>query len=317
MKIVVLDGYAANPGDLSWDELAALGSLTVYDRTAAKEITARIADAEIVFTNKTPLTAETLAQCSKLRFIGVLATGYNIVDVQKAKEQGVVVCNVPAYSTMSVAQMTFALLLELCSHVGEHSEAAKGRWVDSPDFSFQVAPLTEISGKTLGIIGFGRIGQAVGKIAAAFGMKVLASGSRPTEQGSAIAQYVTLDELWAQSDIISLHCPLLPQTEQIINKNTIAKMKDGVMILNTGRGALVDEQALADALHSGKVAGAGLDVLKNEPPKKDCPLLTAPNCYITPHIAWAPKESRQRLMNVTVENLRQFLAGTPVNVVDP
>ena len=320
MELVILDGYTENPGDLSWDAMEALASLTVYDRTPrqTEEIIRRIGQAELVITNKTPLTAEILNRCPQIRYIGLLSTGYNIVDCAAAKARGIPVTNIPAYGTTAVAQAAMALLLEITNRVGHHSDAVRnGRWSASEDFCFWDHPLMELAGKTLGIIGFGRIGQAMGRIGKALGMEVLAAGSRPTEEGRTIAQYVQLDELYARSDVISLHCPLFPETERMINKNTIANMKDGVILLNTGRGQLICEPALADALRSGKVRAAGLDVLSQEPPAADNPLLTAPNCFITPHIAWAAKESRQRLMDTAVENLRAFLSGTPQNVVNP
>ena len=320
MNIVILDGYTENPGDLSWDALAALGDLTVYDRTPKEEdeIVRRIGDAEIVFTNKTPLTAEIFARCPSIRYVGLLSTGYNIADIGAARERNIPVTNIPAYGTTAVAQAAMALLLEITNRVGHHSSAVReGRWSACDDFCFWDHPLVELSGKTLGIVGFGRIGQAFGKAAKAFGMEILAAGSRPTKAGKEIAEYVSLDELYARADVISLHCPLFPETERMINKNTIAKMKDGVILLNTGRGQLICEPVLAEALRSGKVRAAGLDVLSQEPPAADNPLLTAPNCFITPHIAWAAKESRQRLMDTAVDNLKQFLNGTPVNVVNP
>ena len=321
MHIVILDGYTENPGDLSWAGLEALGTLTVYDRTPkndVEKIIRRIGDAEIVFTNKTPLTAEIFDRCPSIRYVGLLSTGYNIADIGAAKRHGIPVTNIPAYGTSAVAQAAFALLLEITNRVGHHAEAVRdGRWSSCEDFCFWDHPLVELSGKTLGVIGFGRIGQAMGRVAKAFGMRVLAAGSRPTEEGKAIAEYVELDELYARSDVISLHCPLFPETERMINKHTISRMKDGVILLNTGRGQLICEPALAEALHSGKVRAAGLDVLSQEPPAADNPLLTAPNCFITPHIAWAAKESRQRLMDTAVDNLKQFLHGTPVNVVNP
>ena len=318
MKIVILDGYTENPGDLSWEGFAALGELTVYERTAAADIVPRIGDAEIVYTNKTPITAETLAACPNLRYIGLLATGYNVVDVAAAKARGVAVTNIPTYGTAAVAQFAIAMLLEICHHVAHHSDAVHaGRWTANPDWCFWDYPLIELDGKTMGIIGFGRIGQATGRIARALGMRVLAYDSRPSDAGRAIAEYVPLDELLAVSDVISLHCPLFPETEGIVNKANIARMKDGVILLNNSRGPLVVEQDLSDALNSGKVYAAGLDVVSTEPIRPDNPLLKAKNCFITPHISWAPRESRQRLMDIAVENLRAFLAGAPVNVVNP
>ncbi len=319
MKIVILDGYTINPGDLSWDGLRALGDVTVYDRTekTLEETVRRIGDADAVFTSKVPITEEVLQKCPNLRFIGVLATGYNVIDCKAAASRNIPVCNVPAYSTPAVTQTAFALLLELCVRTGEHSDAVhNGAWTACKDFCFWHAPIMELDGKTMGIIGFGSIGKAVGKVAKAFGMKVLAAGSRPTEEGRAIADYVDLDTLLASSDIISLHCPLFPETEHIINKETISKMKDGVIILNTSRGPLVDSEALAEALRSGKVAGAGVDVLPQEPPAADEPLLSAPNCVITPHLAWASLEARGRLIDITVNNLKQFLEGHTVNAVN-
>ena len=321
MQIVILDGYTENPGDLSWAGLEALGELTVYDRTPKddpEEIIRRIGGAEIVFTNKTPLTAQIFARCPQIRYVGLLSTGYNIADIDAARRRGIPVTNIPSYGTDAVAQAAMALLLEITNQVGRHAAAVRqGRWSACEDFCFWDTPLMELSGKTMGVIGFGRIGQAMGRIARAFGMEVLAAGSRPTEQGLAIARYVSLDELYARADVISLHCPLFPQTERMINESSIAKMKDGVILLNTGRGQLICEDALAQALRSGKVRAAGLDVLSQEPPDADNPLLTAPNCFITPHIAWAARESRQRLMDTAVDNLRQFLNGTPVHVVNP
>lgn len=321
MQIVILDGYTENPGDLSWAGLEALGELTVYDRTLKddpEEIIRRIGGAEIVFTNKTPLTAQIFARCPQIRYVGLLSTGYNIADIDAARRRGIPVTNIPSYGTDAVAQAAMALLLEITNQVGHHAAAVRqGRWSACEDFCFWDTPLMELSGKTMGVIGFGRIGQAMGRIARAFGMEVLAAGSRPTEQGQAIARYVSLDELYARADVISLHCPLFPQTERMINEGSIAKMKDGVILLNTGRGQLICEDALAQALRSGKVRAAGLDVLSQEPPAADNPLLTAPNCFITPHIAWAARESRQRLMDTAVDNLRQFLNGTPVHVVNP
>ena len=320
MKIVILDGYTENPGDLSWDALAALGELTVYDRssrTDQQEAIDRIGDAEIVITNKTPITRAVLDACPSVRFIGVLATGYNVVDTACARERGIPVSNVPAYGTAAVGQFTIALLLEICHHVAHHSETVfAGKWEHCPDFCYWDYPLIELDGKTMGIIGFGRIGQATGRIARALGMRVLATGSRPCPEGEAIAEYRDLDTLLANSDVIALHCPLFPETAGIINRETIAKMKDGVILLNSARGGLMVEQDLADALNSGKVAAAGLDVVSTEPIQGDNPLLKAKNCIITPHIAWGSKESRQRIMDCTVKNVQAFLAGKPVNTVN-
>ena len=320
MKIVVLDGYTENPGDLSWGRLEGLGEFIVYDRsslTDEDEAIARIGEAEIVITNKTPITKKVLDSCPSIRYIGVLATGYNVVDYVYAAKKGIPVTNVPGYGTDTVAQFTFALLLEICHHVAHHSEAVHaGRWEQSPDFCFCDYPQIELAGKTMGIIGFGRIGQKVGTIAKAFGMKVLAHSPHEYESGKAIGTYVNLDTLLAESDVISLHCPLFPETEGIINQATIAKMKDGVILLNNGRGPLVVEQDLADALNSGKIQAAAVDVVSAEPIKGDNPLLTAKNCFITPHIAWATKEARQRIMDCAVNNVKAFLAGAPENVVN-
>jgi len=319
MKIVILDGYTENPGDLSWKPLERFGDLSVYDRTPYEntEIIRRIGDAEIVVTNKTPLSREVLEACPAVRFIAVLATGYNVVDVACAREKGIPVSNVPAYGTAAVGQFAIALLLEICSHVAHHSDAVHaGRWQSAPDWTFWDYPLIELAGKTMGVIGFGRIGQTTGRIAKALGMSVLATGSRETEAGRAIAEYTDLDTLLRSSDVICLHCPLFPETAGIINKENIDKMKDGVILINNSRGGLVVEQDLADALNSGKVLAAGLDVVSTEPVRADNPLLTAKNCLITPHISWAPREARQRILDCTAENLRAFLDGKPVNVVN-
>lgn len=317
MKIVVLDGYTLNPGDLSWDALAALGETAVYDRTPADEILARIGDAEAVYTNKTPLTHETIQACPNLKFIGVLATGYNVVDVAAAKERGIPVCNVPTYGTAAVGQFAIAMLLEICHHVAHHSEAVhEGRWSDNIDWCFWDYPLIELEGKTMGVIGFGRIGQRTGEIAKALGMRVLAYDAYQNDAGKAIGTYVDLDTLLRESDVISLHCPLFPETKGIVNAASIAKMKNGVILLNNSRGPLIVEQDLADALNSGKVYAAGLDVVSEEPISPNNPLLSAKNCFITPHISWAPKESRARLMNIAVENLANWMGGKPTNVVN-
>lgn len=319
MKIVVLDGYTENPGDLSWEGLEKLGELTVYDRTPIDEadIIKRIGDAEAIYTNKTPITAAVMEACGNLKFVGVLATGYNVVDVNKAKEKGIIVSNIPTYGTDAVGQFAIAMLLEICHHVAHHSDAVhEGRWESCPDWCFWDYPLIELAGKTIGIIGFGRIGQVTGRIAKAMGMNVIAYDSFPTDSGKAIGEYVDLDTVLKTSDVIALHCPLFPETQGIINKDTIAKMKDGVIILNNSRGPLVVEQDLADALNCGKVYAAGLDVVSTEPIKGDNPLLKAKNCIITPHISWAPKESRQRLMNIAVANLKAYINGEPQNVVN-
>lgn len=317
MKIVILDGYTENPGDLSWSGFEALGELTVYDRTPREQVAERIGQAEIVIVNKTPLDRATLEACSNIKYIGVLATGYNVIDIQAARERNIPVCNIPTYGTDSVGQFAIALLLEICHHVAHHDHAVhSGRWENNPDWCFWDYPLIELAGKTMGIIGFGRIGQATGRIAKAMGMKVVAFDEYPNETGRALADYVSLEELLACADVICLHCPLFPSTEGIINKANIAKMKDGVIIINNSRGQLVREHDLAEALNSGKVYAAGLDVVSSEPIRGDNPLLKAKNCIITPHISWAPKESRQRLMDVAVSNLQAFLNGKPTNVIN-
>lgn len=319
MRIVILDGYTENPGDLSWDQLAAFGELTVCDRTPNDEDTVigLIGDAEIVFTNKCFLSKKIIDACPNLKYISVLATGYNIVDIAAAAEKGIPVSNVPAYGTASVGQFAIALLLEICHHVAHHSdEVHAGRWQNSPDWCFWDYPLIELAGKTMGIIGFGRIGRTTGRIAKAMGMKVLAAGSRETDEGREIAEYTDLDTLLASSDVIALHCPLFPETAGLINRDTIAKMKDGVILINNSRGQLIVEQDLADALNSGKVYAAGLDVLSTEPAESGNPLLTAKNCIITPHISWAPKESRQRILDTSAANLKAYLDGSPINVVN-
>ena len=317
MKIVVLDGYTENPGDLSWSGFEALGELTVYERTPVDLIIGRIGHAQVVVTNKTPISIETLDACPQIRYIGVLATGCNIVDMAAARNRGIPVTNIPTYGTNAVAQFAIALLLEICHHVGDHDQAVRaGEWEKHQDFSFWNYPLIELDGKTMGIIGFGRIGQATARIAAALGMSVIAYDAIENEHGRKIAKYLPLDELLQTADVISLHAPLVPETEGIINKRSIAKMKDGVILLNNSRGPLIVEQDLADALNSGKVYAAGLDVVSSEPIKADNPLIQAKNCIITPHISWAPRESRQRLMDTAVNNLIQFLAGQPVNVVN-
>lgn len=323
MKIVVLDGYTLNPGDLSWDGLKKLGEVTVYDRTSLDKsgealIVERAKDAEVIFTNKTPLTKDAMDKMPNLKYIGVLATGYNVVDTEAAKQKGIIVTNIPTYGTDAVGQMAIALLLEMCHHVWDHSEAVKrGDWTNNIDWCFWNYPLIELAGKNIGIIGYGRIGQSTGRIAQALGMTVLAYDSYKNEAlENDKMKYVELDELFKKSDVIALHCPLFESTKGIINKDTIAKMKDGVMIINNSRGPLVVEQDLADALNSGKVAGAAVDVVSTEPIMMDNPLLKAKNCIITPHISWAPKESRQRLMDIAVDNLKKYLNGSPVNIVN-
>ena len=320
MKIVVLDGYTENPGDLSWDALKELGEVTVYDRTSYEEsplIAERIGDAEIVVINKTPISKETIDKCGNIRLIAVLATGYNVVDYTYAKEKGIPVVNVPTYGTQIVGQYALGLLLEICSHYGHHDETVKaGKWENNEDWGYWDYPMIELYGKTAGIIGLGRIGQATAKLLNALDMKVLAYDTFQSDAGKKLAEYVTLDELFARSDVIFLHCPLFPETEGIINKENIAKMKDGVILINNSRGQLVVEQDLADALNSGKVYAAGLDVVSTEPIKGDNPLLKAKNCIITPHISWAAQASRQRIMDITVENIRSFLNGKTVNQVN-
>lgn len=321
MKIVVLDGYTLNPGDLDWDGMKDLGDIKVYDRTSltdVQESIERIGDAQAVFTNKTPLPREVFQACPNIEFVGVLATGYNVVDVEAARERGIPVANIPTYGTAAVGQFAIALLLEICHHIGHHDQAVhEGRWEQNPDWCFWDSPLIELDGKTMGIVGYGRIGQATGRIAQAMGMKVLAYDAyRNLQLENENCRYATREEVLTRSDVIALHCPLFPDTEGMINRDTIAMMKDGVIILNNSRGPLIVEQDLADALNCGKVAAAGLDVVSTEPISGDNPLLKAKNCIITPHISWAPKESRKRLMDIAVENLRAFLEGKPVNVVN-
>jgi glycerate dehydrogenase len=317
MKIVVLDGYCLNPGDLSWDALRALGDLEVHDRTSDDQVVSRASGAELVLTNKAPFSATTIAQLSSLKYIGVLATGYNIVDVAAARDRGVVVCNIPTYGTASVAQFAFALLLELCHHVGAHGEAVRqGEWSRSADWSFSKYPLIELAGKTMGIVGLGRIGRATAAIAHAFGMRVLAHDSflshAPDYPGF---EWLPLDRLLAESDVVSLHCPLTPENKGMIDRVRLNTMKRTAFLLNTSRGPLVVDQALADALDAGVIAGAGLDVLSIEPPPEGNPLLRARNCIVTPHIAWATKEARERLLGIAVENVTAFLAARPENMV--
>jgi glycerate dehydrogenase len=323
LKIVVLDGYTLNPGDLSWEGISQFGDLTVYDRTAYKPggedlVVERAREADAILLNKTLLNREMIGRLPKLKYVGVLATGYNIVDIEAARERDIVVTNVPTYGTTAVAQMTFALLLELCHHVGEHSRAVhNGEWVENPDWSFWKYPLVELAGKSMGIIGYGRIGSEVGKIAKAFGMEVLAMASSPKpELETESLRFAPLDEILEKSDVISLHVPLFDSTKGMINKESIDKMKRNVMIINTSRGPLIVEEDLAEALNTGRIAGAALDVVSSEPIDPDNPLLKADNCILTPHIAWAPKESRKRLMDVAVKNLKEFLDGNPINVVN-
>lgn len=317
MKIVILDGYNMNPGDITWDPIRRFGEVEIFDRTSPDQILERAKDAEIILSNKVAYTKETLEKLPKLRYIGVMATGYNQVDVESATAMGITVTNIPTYGTNAVAQHTFALLLALTIHAESHSEGVKaGKWAKSPDYSYWDYPLTELAGKTLGIIGFGRIGQMVGRIALAFGMRVLAVDNyRNAALETEGLKYADLDELYAKSDVITLHCPLTEANRWMINRESIAMMKDGVKIINTSRGPLVNEQDLYDALNSGKVGAAGLDVLNQEPPAADNPLYNAKNIIITPHIAWAPRESRLRLLAIAEENIEKFLSGKPINVV--
>jgi glycerate dehydrogenase len=318
MNIVVLDGYTLNPGDLSWKDLEQLGTVHVYERTPAGQVFNRAKEADIILTNKTPLPADVINSLPLLKYIGVLATGYNVVDIQAAKQRGVPVTNVPGYGTQSVVQLTFALLLELCHHVQRHSDAVmEGRWARSPDFCFWDFPLIELSGKTLGIIGFGTIGQQVADVAAAFGMNVLGHSRTQSDQAHRKNfNWASLDEILQSSDVISIHCPLTPDTKDLVNEAFLKKMKPSAFLINTSRGPIIVEQDLADALNNDVIAGAGIDVLSVEPPSIDNPLLKAKNCLVTPHLAWATKEARTRLMNDVVGNVSAFLSGRPVNVVN-
>jgi len=317
MKIAVLDGYTLNPGDLSWANLKKLGRCSIFGRTSPEETVARATNHEIVLTNKTVLSREILRQLPRLRYIGVLATGYNVVDLDAARDQHITVCNVPDYATPSVVQMVFAHLLNLTLHAADHGRSvAEGRWSQSDDFCYWDFPLTELAGLTFGVVGFGRIGQAAAAVAQAFGMNVLVHDVRPPSAAPAGIRFVGLGELFRDSDVVSLHCPLTPATQGLIDTERLATMKPSAYLINTGRGPLIDERALADALNSGRLAGAGLDVLSTEPPPADHPLLTAKNCCITPHIAWATRAARRRLLDVAVANVRDFLAGTPQNVVN-
>ena len=318
MKLVILDGATINPGDLDWTIFSEFGEVTRYDRSLTeRDIIERIGDAQIVLLNKAPITENVLAACPNVRLICVLATGYNVVDCAAAGKRGIPVCNVPDYGTAAVAQFTAGLLLELCHQIGAHSMSVhRGDWGRCPDFCYWYTPQMELAGKTLGIIGFGRIGRAFGRIAKALGMEVIAYSRSRTEEGQQIAEYVDLESLLQRSDVISLHCPLLPETERIIDAASIAKMKDGVILLNTSRGPLLDEEAVAAALATGKIRGLAADVVSREPIDPGNPLLTAPNCILTPHMAWAPTESRQRIFECTVENIRGFLSGSPRNVVN-
>ncbi len=318
MKIVVLDGYSLNPGDLSWTRLQELGDLTVYDRTAPADVIGRAADAEILLTNKTILDREIIQSLPRLKYIGVLATGFNVVDTSAARERGIIVTNIPAYSTASVAQMVFALLLAITNSVEHYTdENRSGRWSRNADFCYWDTPLTELAGKRFGIIGFGNIGSKVADIALAFGMKVMVLSSKPAcSLPAGVEKADSLDRLLQESDVVSLHCPLTDSTRQMINSSTLARMKPTAILINTGRGALVDETALADALNRGALRAAGVDVLSSEPPTPDNPLLLARNCYITPHLGWATIEARKRLMDIAVANVANFIEGTPTNVVN-
>ena len=318
MKIVILDGQALNPGDLSYDCIGQFGDVTLYQHTQSEEeAIARIGDSEIVLVNKVPITEAILAACPNIKLICVQATGYNVVDCDACARRGILVTNVPAYGTAAVAQFTMALILEMCHQVGLHNRSVhQGDWCRSENFCYWLTPQMELGGKTLGILGFGRIGREVGKLAKAFGMRVIAYNRSQCDEGRAIGEYVDLDTLFAQSDILTLHCPLFPETEKIINRDSIARMKDGAMLVNTARGGLLDEEAVAQALESGKLRCAAVDVVSQEPMRSDNPLLSSSRCIITPHIAWAPVESRQRLLDCVVENIRGFLNGTPQNVVN-
>ena len=316
MKIVVLDGYGLNPGDLSWSGMEALGEFTVYDRTSPSELLERSAGAEVLITNKTLITAENMAELLELKYIGVLATGYNVVDIDAAKNRGIVVTNIPAYSTASVAQMVFAHILNITQHVGYYAdENAKGRWTNNVDFCYWDTNLVELDGKKMGIVGYGNIGKATARIALAFGMEVLAYTSKEQKDLPQGVKKATLDELFVESDVISLHCPLTPETKELVNANRLKTMKPSAILINTGRGPLVNEQDLADALNEGRIAGAGLDVLSVEPSVANNPLLSAKNCFITPHIAWATKEARTRLMDIAVNNLKSYQEGNIINNV--
>jgi glycerate dehydrogenase len=317
MKIVVLDGFTLNPGDLSWAELQALGVCDIYDRTPPEQVLTRAAEADIILTNKTPVKREHIERLPKLRYIGVLATGYNIVDIAAARARNIPVTNIPTYGTRSVAQMTFALLLELTQQAGHHAATVRaGRWTASQDFCYWDYPLIELDQLTMGLVGFGRIGRAVAELATAFGLKVLAHDRVQPPQTPAHVRFVDLETLFRESDIVSLHCPLTPETQHLVNAERLGWMKPSAFLLNTSRGPLVDEQALAEALNGSKIAGAGLDVLPVEPPPAQSPLLTAKNCFITPHIAWATRAARARLMNCALANVRAFLDGHPQNVIN-
>lgn len=316
MKIVALDGYAANPGDLSWDELKALGECVIYDRTAPEEVLERAADAEVVLTNKVVITADMMAALPQLKYIGVMATGYNIVDIDAARERGIIVTNIPSYSTASVAQMVFAHILNIAQQVQHHSEAVhQGRWTSSKDFCFWDTPLIELRGKKLGIVGLGNTGYTTARIAIGFGMEVYAYTSKSSFQLPPEIKKMELDQLFSECDIISLHCLLTDKTRELVNAARLKLMKPTAILINTGRGQLVNEQDLADALNNGQIYAAGLDVLSQEPPKADNPLLTARNCYITPHIAWASAAARERLMGILLDNLKGYVEGKVINNV--
>lgn len=317
MKIVILDGHAVNPGDLNWDFLDKYGEVTVYERTPVDEVAARIGDADIVLTNKSPINEKILNACPNIKLVCVLATGYNVVDCEATAKRGIPVCNVPDYGTAAVAQFTFALLLDLCHKVAHHAQSVRdGKWCACPDFCYWETPQMELAGKTIGIIGFGRIGRAVGKIAKAFGMDVIAYNRSQCDEGKAIGRYVNLEELLTTADIISLHCPLTAENTGMINADTIAKMKTGAILINTARGPLVVESAVAAALESGKLRGFACDVISAEPMVENNPLKSAPNCIITPHMAWAPIESRKRIQDCTDRSIQAFLNGNPINTVN-
>ena len=317
MKIVILDGHAVNPGDLSWDFLNQFGQVTVYERTPLSEVVQRIGDADIVLINKSPINEKILNACPNIKLVCVLATGYNVVDCEATKKRGIPVCNVPDYGTAAVAQFTFAMLLDLCHKVAHHAQTVRdGKWCACPDFCYWDTPQMELAGKTMGIIGFGRIGRAVGKIANAFGMNVIAYNRSQCEEGKMIGSYVNFEELLAKADIISLHCPLTAENTGMINRDTLAKMKDGAILINTARGPLVDETAVTAALEAGKLRGYACDVISAEPMKEDNPLKSAPNCIVTPHMAWAPIESRKRIQDCTEHSIKAFLAGSPINTVN-
>lgn len=316
MKIVILDGYTANPGDLSWEALEALGDVTVYDRTAAADVVSRAADAEAILTNKVIIGKAEMEALPKLKYIGVLATGYNVVNIPEAHQRGITVTNIPAYSTLSVAQMAFAHILNIHNQVAMHSQAVKaGAWCDATDFSFQLTTQQEIATMTIGLVGLGNTGMATAKIALAFGMNVQAFTSKPQEALPAGIKKVSMDELFQTSDIVSLHCPLTESTKELVNKERLAQMKKTAILINTGRGPLLNEQDVADALNEGVIAAAGMDVLTQEQPKPDCPLLKAKNCYITPHIAWATLQARVRLIQIATDNMKAFIEGKPINVI--